>query len=73
MFHRIYHMYNNIKIMEKIGGGGNKPTFRKPQYMQTTKSKPDNMMKVPHDLHYFQLHTYQVVDFNKVVFENNGK
>ena len=54
MFQKVYHMYHNIKILEKVGST-NKPTFYLPQYTQTIQFTLDGLMKVSSHIHGVKL------------------
>ena len=67
MLQKVYHMYHNIKILEKVGST-NKPTFYLPQYTQTIEFTLDDMVKVSSDIHGVKILASQLGLFPRLYF-----
>ena len=71
MLHNVYHMYCEIKSMDKAGST-KKPTFDMSQDMPTIESTLKDMMKIPSDINDVHLQPYQVWICNGVGFAPIG-
>ena len=71
MLHNVYHMYCEIKSMDKAGST-KKPTFDISQDMPTNQATLKDMMKMPSNINGVQLQPYQVWSCNRVGFAPSG-
>ena len=70
MFHRIYHIYHYIKIVDKVWSK-NKLALTLPQYAPTIQTTLADHMKVPSVLHDVQIQPCHVFNYKKVGFYPN--
>ena len=72
MFHKVYHMYCDIKNIEEFGST-NKPTFYQLQDTPTNESTSVNMIIVTSDLYDVKPQQSHVWNCNEFGFDPNGR